>query len=69
MANFSVTSLKTPTAAKHLAIALAEACYSDEIRAHLAREILATLQPSLERSVALEATGKLVTAYDRQYQD
>ncbi len=70
--NFEVKSLQTPTAAKSLAIAMAAACYNDEIRAILAAELLKTIARCPDHAllgIATEAASKLAIAYDRQYQD
>jgi hypothetical protein len=76
MPNFDVKSIQTPTAAKQLAAAMFAACYNDEIRAILAKELIRRIDTTMHEDAiakahqsAWEATSALVTAFDRQFTD
>jgi hypothetical protein len=68
-------SVNTPRAAKELAGIISGVCFNDEIRAHVARELLSRIMSASDDSVetaraaAVLAATELTTAYDRQYRD
>jgi len=68
-------SVQTPTRAKEFATIIAAACFNDEIRAIVARELLSRILTPADDAIAAKhtaafcAAGELTTAYDRQYRD
>jgi hypothetical protein len=67
--------MNTPTDAKRYAREIAANCFNDEIKAHVARELLSWIcahaNPAIAeaRELAVVAAGTLTSAYDRQYRD
>lgn len=65
--------IDTPAAAARFAASGSVVCFNDEIRAHVARELLMRTLPSdtpaiaAARDAALLAIGALCNAYDRQH--
>jgi hypothetical protein len=72
---FGPESITTPNAAKVAAAIVSAACFNDEIRAHVAQQLLARILTPADDAVARayfaarDASTKLATAYDRQFRD
>jgi hypothetical protein len=72
---FAEESLKTPRDASAAASLIASACFNDEIKAIVARQLLRSIVRPHDAAIAVQlekaqdAASSLVNAFDRQYRD
>lgn len=72
---FAEESLQTPRDASAAASLIASACFNDEIRAIVARQLLRSIVRPHDAAIAVQlekaqdAASSLVNAFDRQYRD